>query len=389
MTFRSRVLLLLSFFGMSSGIAQPSDSVGVLFERSLQEVKQRCCPDRRVAVFDVQWQRTEHGVILRGEVDAPAFRDSVVALARSAFGPSAVDSIMVLPHPSLGEKTYGIVVLSVGNVRSKPGEAEELATQVTMGLVVRVLKKSGGYYYVQSHDGYLGYLDNDAFAFATRAQVDAWAAAKKVVLTEYYAIVREQPSMKSLPVCDAVIGNIFTAGPRKNGWTSVTLGDGRTGYLPSTAVQDYAHWEQTRNLTGDNIEHTATMFLGVPYLWGGTSSKGMDCSGFTKTVYRLNGKELNRDASQQVLNGRDVEPGKDFQNLRKGDLLFFGRKAADGRPERISHVAIYLQDRKFIHSSGRVRFSSFDPASPLFDEFNLKRFVRARRVIPEPSIPEK
>jgi cell wall-associated NlpC family hydrolase len=310
-------------------------------------------------------------------------------LARAYFQSEPIDSIVTLPHPSLGDKTYGIVVLSAGNVRSKPGEPEELATQVTMGQVVRVLKKGPGYFYVQSHDGYLGWLDGDAFHTVDRSGVDAWAAAKKSILTAYFEVVREQPTPSADPVCDAIVGNIFRTGARKRGWTEVLLADGRRGYLPSTSVQDYETWKQTRHLTGPNVERTARMFIGVPYLWGGTSSKGMDCSGFTKTVFRLNGLELNRDASQQILNGQDVDAGTDFQNLSKGDLLFFGRKSENGRPERITHVAIYLGDRRFIHSSGRIRFASFDPSSPEYDEYNLKRFVRARRVIPGPTVPER
>ncbi|MCU0453380.1 MAG: C40 family peptidase [Bacteroidetes bacterium] len=374
-----------------SALAQvaPNDSVGSLFHAALQDARRHFAPDRRIAVFDLTWSRTNASVVVRGEVDRQDAKDSALALARLYFQSEPVDSIIALPHASLGEKTYGIVVLSAGNVRSKPGEPEELATQVTMGQVVRVLKKGPGYYYVQSHDGYLGWLDGDAFHQVDRAGVDDWASAKKCILTTYFEVVRERPTSSSDPVCDAIIGNIFRAGPRKRGWTEVTLADGRRGYLPSTSVQDHETWKQTRHLTAPNVERTARMFIGVPYLWGGTSSKGMDCSGFTKTVFRLNGLELNRDASQQVLNGQDIDSGPEFQNLAKGDLLFFGRKAENGRPERITHVAIYLGERRFIHSSGRIRLASFDPASPEYDEFNLKRFVRARRVIPGTTIPER
>lgn len=387
MTLLRAIILLMLCPALS--LSRPTDSLGVLFGAALQKVKQHFCPDRRVSVFDITWTHTDSTFDLRGEVDDSLARDSILAVAAQYATVGVTDSIMVLPHPSLGTKTYGIVVLSVGNVRSRPGEAEELSTQVTMGLVVKVLKKSGGYYYVQSHDDYLGWLNDDAFQFVDQQGVDDWAAAQKVVVTEYFDIVREQPSKNALPVSDVVIGNILKAGKVKGSWRSVELADGRTGFLPTRSVQLYDSWRQGRNLSGDNVERTAKLFMGVPYLWGGTSSKGMDCSGFTKTVFRLNGLELNRDASQQVLMGRDVDPGKEFENLRKGDLLFFGRAATDERPERISHVAIFLKDRLFIHSSGRVRYSSLDPASPLFDEYNLKRFVRVRRVIPESTVPEK
>jgi cell wall-associated NlpC family hydrolase len=109
----------------------------------------------------------------------------------------------------------------------------------------------------------------------------------------------------------------------------------------------------------------------------------MDCSGFTKTVFRLNGMELNRDANQQAQMGVDVSAGGDMKQLTKGDLLFFGQKATADRPERITHVGIYLQDKTIIHTPGGsgVRIDSFDPAAPNYNDGLVKSLVRARRII--------
>jgi cell wall-associated NlpC family hydrolase len=172
---------------------------------------------------------------------------------------------------------------------------------------------------------------------------------------------------------------------KKNGWIAVELADGRKGFIQSSFVQDYSEWNNSRQLTAGNLEKSAKMLLGIPYLWGGTSTKGVDCSGFTKTVYRCNGKELARDASQQASEGIAIDAGMNFQNLQKGDLLFFGRKADATTPEHIIHVAMYLENKLFIHSIGRVRYGSFDPASPFFDASLEKSFVCARRIIPDKS----
>lgn len=161
----------------------------------------------------------------------------------------------------------------------------------------------------------------------------------------------------------------------------VGLADDRMGYIRASSVIDYEQWGKKLTPVAEKIEQSGKYLLGVPYLWGGTSTKGVDCSGFTKTVFLLNGQMLNRDANQQADQGEPIEPGKDFANLKKGDLLFYGRKAEEGKSERIVHVGIYLGNREYIHSSGKVRINSFDPNSPIFDESNLKRFVRARRVI--------
>jgi len=125
--------------------------------------------------------------------------------------------------------------------------------------------------------------------------------------------------------------------------------------------------------------------LGVPYLWGGTSTKGMDCSGFTKTVYLMNGYVIPRDASQQITAGNDVDPQLELKNLQKGDLMFFGRKATDSTRQRVTHVGIWLgnNEGEFIHASGRVKIGSIDPESSFYDEFNRNRYLGSRRYLGE------
>ncbi|MBP6673570.1 MAG: C40 family peptidase, partial [Bacteroidetes bacterium] len=292
-----------------------------------------------------------------------------------------IDSIVVLPDERLGERSWGIITVSVANMRSDPGEDAELSSQVLMGSVVKVLKKKGGWVYIQSPDKYLGWADPDQMVRVTESTAKDWTNAKRVFVTSYFGFVLQQPDAQSFPVCDitggAVLKDLGTSGE----WTKVGLADGRTGFVPKISVIDYSLWGEQLRPVADNIERTGRYLMGVPYLWGGTSPKGVDCSGFTRTVFLLNGQQLNRDANQQAEQGEEIEPGAQFENLRKGDLLFFGRKADEKRPERIVHVGIYLGNRLFIHSSGKVRLNSFDPASPIYDEPDLKRFVRARRVI--------
>ena len=222
------------------------------------------------------------------------------------------------------------------------------------------------------------------------AGVDEWNAAKKVIVTTYFTMVREKPNPGSMPVSDAVAGVLMKYNGTSGKWFAVEMADGRKGYVEKSNAEEYASWKKSRKLTAENIEKTAKLFSGIPYLWGGTSTKGMDCSGFTKTVYRLNGLELYRDADQQAKAGDEVKPGENFENLKKGDLVFFGRKASGDRPDRITHVGIYLENQEFIHTPGGswVKFNSFDPAAPNYSESLRRNFVCARRYVGTAQIPE-
>ena len=126
---------------------------------------------------------------------------------------------------------------------------------------------------------------------------------------------------------------------------------------------------------------TSKNLMGLPYLWGGTSAKGVDCSGYTKTIYVLNGIILPRDASQQIHTGIEVDSTRDFENLKPGDLLFFGRKATADSPERVIHVGMWIGDNKFIHSMGDVHISTMDKNDPEFDEYNYNRYLRTKRIL--------
>jgi cell wall-associated NlpC family hydrolase len=107
-------------------------------------------------------------------------------------------------------------------------------------------------------------------------------------------------------------------------------------------------------------------------------------------VFRLNGLELSRDADQQALMGEAIDPGQEFDNLKKGDLLFFGRKVTADKAERITHVGIYLEKREFIHAPGGsgVKLNSFDSSAPNYSESLRKSFVRARRLIGVQQVSE-
>lgn len=341
-------------------------------------VKSQVAPDTRLTVFDVKVEPREGTLEVTGEVDQPGAKEAVLGALREAGVTHVVDKLAVLPDPTLGPRVYGFVTVSVATMKTKPSHSSELGNQLVMGMPVKVLKRENGWYFAQSlDDRYLGWMEPDHLALMTREDAQAFAASRRLVVTALFAVVRDQSADEAGAVADAVMGNVLQVKGQSNGWFSVQLPDGRTGYLPAAAGAEYDAWKASRHVTPENIEKTARLFLGVPYLWGGTSPKGFDCSGFTKTVFRSNGVVLQRDADQQSAQGEAVAIDNDLAALRKGDLLFFGPRPG---VTRITHVGIYLGDKRFIHCAGLVKINSFDPASPAYSESLLKRLVSARRV---------
>ncbi|HCE47945.1 MAG TPA: hypothetical protein DEQ84_04690, partial [Prevotellaceae bacterium] len=162
----------------------------------------------------------------------------------------------------------------------------------------------------------------------------------------------------------------------------VAYPDGRQGFIPKEASRPLDKWRKSLKQDAENILATGLRLNGIPYMWGGTSTKGVDCSGFVRTTLLMHDIIIPRDASQQAYKGKRIEINSDFSNLEPGDLLFFGKKASSGRKERVSHVGIYMGNKKFIHSLGWVHVSSFDPSADNYDEYDLNRLLFASRVLP-------
>ena len=125
----------------------------------------------------------------------------------------------------------------------------------------------------------------------------------------------------------------------------------------------------------------AKQMLGSPYLWGGTSSKGVDCSGFTKNAYFSQGVILERDAYQQARNGEHPD-FTNIEELQPGDLLFFGPSK-----QKIAHVGIYIGNTYYIHASGLVRINSIDPKNPNYILTEKRQLVASSRIVNSLNTP--
>jgi len=292
---------------------------------------------------------------------------------------SELEAAESIPDVDLGDQTCAVINVSVANVRLLPKHQAELMNQLLMGSPVTLLNHKANWFKIQSADGYTGWVERQELAPMTEAQLKAWMSSSQIIITAFHDWIWEQPDAKSLPVSDLASGIILKRLSSSGGWIKVELPDGRTGHIQRQSGTEFETWNRSARGTPANIERVAKTFLGVPYLWGAASTKATDCSGFTKSVFMLNGISLLRDARMQATQGKEVDPGTAFEKLQKGDLLFFAGNSK--KPGDVTHVAIYLEKGMFIHASGQVRFNSFDPKSPLFAENRLKTFVSARRIL--------
>ncbi|MBP7273392.1 MAG: C40 family peptidase [Saprospiraceae bacterium] len=369
------------------GVAMMFTSVPIRAQNSINTiidaVKKEYAPDKRVAIWEVEATRTGKKITLTGKTNVPT-AISAIHKKLSAQNIDFKDDITSLPDINLEGKTYGVVNVSVCNLRGEPKHRAELENQAIMGTPIRYYEVKDGWYRAQTPEDYISWLDYGAATHWTKAEYDAWMSAPKVVFIPDFGFAYAKADSEALKISDLVQGCILKKIKQEEIYTIIEFPDGRMGFVETKNVMDYNLWLQTRKPIAETILSTALQFVGRPYLWGGTSSKGIDCSGLTKCVFFWSGILLPRDASQQVQIGEDVLTNKTtWENLRAGDLLFFGKPATTEQPEKITHVAIYLNHGEIIHASGNgsVKVESLDPSRPLFNKACYDSFVRAKRML--------
>lgn len=271
----------------------------------------------------------------------------------------ALPIVIALASLSASAQNWALPHISVANVRTAPSHSSELSTQALMGTPLRIHDRiSNGWYFVEMPDGYWGYVIDNSLTVTDDEYMKKWRDAPRVIVVSDREVKAYSGEKDNVTVSDLVQGDIME-GSIKNGKrrTEVTLPDGRTAWVDTKDVMSLDKWSR-QNPDASLVVSTAAAVMGTPYLWGGLSSKGMDCSGLTKMCYYRNGLILMRDASQQALTGTEVNEN----DLKKGDLLFFGNMVT----RRVNHVGIYIGDGIFIESAGRVRLNRLDAVDNFF-----------------------
>ncbi len=368
------MLLLLGVLGCVG----PNNHVPREFQKHLKTLQYRYAPDLTLNVFDFSLERKDGRWVLRGETTVPEAKRAVEQMVDSLLGQEEVQKeVILLPHPRLGDSSFAVVRVGVANLREHPRHSAQLVDQTIMGNILRLLKQQDGWFLVQTGYGYLGWMRKESFVRSDRRGVQDWRDGPKVRVTALFAQVYRRPQESAVPVASVVMNGWLRKIQTVQDWVEVQLPDGRRGFIQKKHISEELNRYPIGDALRQAVVETAYRLMGTPYLWGGHSSVGSDCSGFTRTVFMANGISLPRDARQQALVGWEVQPEPDFSNLKPGDLLFFGAQ------DRITHVAMSLGGTEYIHQSGDVHLNSLNPHSEIFNAYRLNTLKKIKRVLPE------
>ena len=276
---------------------------------------------------------------------------------------------------------YGVVNISVCNLRRTADFDAEMVSQALLGTPVHVLQISDNgnpWPQVQTPDSYTGWVHYAGITRMSFEEYHAWNAAPKVVVTALFGLVHMKADAKSVTISDVVAGDRLKFLGKKGCYLKVGFPDGRTGYIHKSEAKTEAEWRKNLDQSAEAILASAQSMLGFPYLWAGMSPKGIDCSGLVRTALFMHDIIIPRESGPMSRVGDRI---MDRSELVPGDLVFFGKYREDGSP-RVSHVGFYLGEGRFIHSMGLVQISSFNPEDPCYDAYNTGRYLFGGRVLP-------
>jgi len=366
--WRSRALVIVTLFLLATGVW-----IGTIWNRDVRElnryvasVSSRHVPDTRE---DIATFQLEHGIFrhhLSGETSHPALwevmRDSI-----AIRWPHVTVDVALLPDSSVIGRTSGLVSVAVGNLRREPRHGSELVDQAILGTRLTILRERRGWYQVKTEWNYIGWMTGSSIAFRdTMPETD-------VRVRVNLAAIREAASPAAPLRLQAPFGAAFESVAKRGSYREIRLPDGSSAFIAEGDIE--AMPAATASTDGARLVTTASRFQGLPYLWGGNSSSGFDCSGFTQTVFREQGITLPRDANMQIRLGADVDTTGNFSQVQAGDLLYFGPN-----PDRITHVALSLGGARMIHASDYVQINSLDPADTDFAPDRLRTLQAVKRI---------
>jgi len=253
---------------------------------------------------------------------------------------------------------FGICFLSVIPVRSEPADTAEIVTQVLFGDLIVTNEKKNNWLKIRIvYDNYEGWVDEKQIQIIDETEFNRLNKETSQYSLDLVEVLQDATNNLLIPV---LIGSCI----RNIENNQFTVEDKKFMFSGQLSLPE-------QEVFINSLIENAMLFLNAPYLWGGKTPFGVDCSGFTQTVYKLSGIKLLRDASQQATQGETIGF---IAEAEPGDLLFF-----DNEEETITHVGIFIGEHKIIHASGRVRIDKIDHQGIYNEE--LKKYTHNLRLI--------
>lgn len=269
----------------------------------------------------------------------------------------------------------GVVTKNVVPLRAKADSDSDQVSQALIGQTVVAEAGQGEWLFVQTWDSCRGWIREDSVRIFEDQPRPYASTGPVAIIRELIVDILDGHHERASIITKVTISAEIEVDQADRDWVRLRLPDDRAGYIRKHEARlvdrDMAHTIPL--LDPRKLVETALRFVGVPYLWGGTSPFGIDCSGFVQLVHHIHNVTLPRNSSMQAADPRGVPI--DRSNLHPGDLVFFG-KTKDPNTKGVTHVGMVIGQERFIHSCG----SSGVTVAPLDDPYYASIYWGARRL---------